>query len=96
MLNLFDDADHFVVFHVDVNDDLLCYYYYYHHPVFFLHHYFDVYDYFHYFHLYLIYEIHLHRKNVDDLQQQNANAVVYVILNDFFRYISTQKKIIRI
>ena len=94
MLNLFDDDDHFVVFHVDVNDDLLYYYcyYYYYHPVF-LHHYVDVYDYFHYFHLYLIYEIHWHRKNVDDLQQQNANVVVYVILNDFSRYIATQKQV---
>ncbi len=87
MLNLFDEDDHFVVDHIDVNNDLL--YYYYHYPVS-LHPDVDVFDYFHYFHSF--YEIHCYQKHVDDLQQPNANAVVYVISNDFYRYISIKKR----
>jgi hypothetical protein len=82
MLIQLDEDDHLFFFHVDVNVDLL---YYYH---VFLHQYVVVYDYFQYFHLYFVYEIHSHQKNVCDLQQLNANVVVYVILNDFFQYIS--------
>jgi hypothetical protein len=82
MLIQLDDDDHLVVFPVDVNDDLL---YDYH---LCLPQYVDVSDYFQYFHSYLFYEIHLYQQNVYDLPSLNANEVVYVIVNDFFRYIS--------
>ena len=86
MLNSFDDDNHFVADHIDVNDDHL---YYYHYPIS-LHHDVDVDDCFHYFHSF--YEIHYYQEHVDDLQQPNANVVAYVISNGFYRYISIKKE----